>query len=118
MFKINVNQVLKALDGTELTMKEHECPKCKTIFGRSEDLTMRAVCLSALTNYRTKDDLEKLDRFRVALKVQENDEVSLNLTDAKMLHDCIIGYHVIPLAGRAIEILDPALQQPEESKKG
>lgn len=104
---MNVEMVLKALDGKQYISTEFNCPKCKYSWGDKEDVTVKVVALDSLLKARCEPK-DKRGRFQLCLKISEaQSEVALDVAEITMLKSCLEEVTPIILAGRLLEIIDP-----------
>jgi len=107
--KIDFDEVLKELDGTPIIPK-----------GGTEPLTMKKVCIVALTaldDKALKDGDTRYDQGILAQKIYGGGSIDISLKEASMLKELIgIYWSPIPVM-RAWNILDPIASESEKGKK-
>lgn len=98
--KIDFEAVLKTVTGEEIKNEE----------GKS--VTLKIIAINSLLG-PTKEDLdgnEKMKRYKLAYKIENQQEIDLSVDELKLLKD-LIGKHPSPLVvGQCWEMLDPTLK--------
>lgn len=124
---IDMTQVLTALNGEKLEELERydnpefvsteETPKEAPQHTRKRPLTLRNVCLGALTNQIDSDrkcsGIEKNKQFLLSLRIQQEDTVDLTAEQITLLKDRIGKMCSVLVVGRSYEILDPVAKNKE-----
>ena len=101
MPKINVNIQLKDFDGTDLT--EGQGPAKKNITCKS--VLINALC--APIQGENVDGTEKYKRYKLADKINKNDEAQLSAEDIVLLK-MVVGKLYFPLiVGQIYDLLEP-----------
>ena len=105
--RINVNSPITGFDGEPIVNKEEG--------GKSEVLTLKSICITALsstTNAESQKNIaedEKLRRFDLAMRIYKSDgEMNLDAEEITLLKKRISEIFIMPVVvGRAHELLDP-----------
>ena len=105
--KVNTKTELKALDGTVLVqaVKDDENPGQM----KPESITFKTVAINALLIEDPKKPIsgtDKLRYFKLAEKISSNDEVDLELDDAKLIKDRVTQGYGPLVVGRMVELLE------------
>jgi hypothetical protein len=104
--KVNVTCILRDIEGLALID-----PEVKDAMGATlrpaRDFTLRKACIDALLQADAPSGEEKLTRFKLAMRIQHDNEPDLSQEEIVKIKQCIgLTYGGI-VVGRAYEILDP-----------
>jgi len=104
--KINLLSKILNLKGEPILTKED---------GKEVDLILKYVCTEALMNDIPKGQnqplesgREKMKRYKIAQKIEDNDEVDLTVEEVKIIKDQVGQLYGTKVACPAIILLDPA----------
>jgi len=98
--KINVIQELKQLNGSPLETGSQICPACRRPVGESRAFLLREVCTNALMFSDQRDQPtggEKVERYQLALLIQNNDSLNVKAKDITLLQEQINKAYPNPL---------------------
>jgi hypothetical protein len=119
--KINVTQVLRNLDGTELAVGSGQmCPTCGQEVGR-RILSLRETLVDGLTNTPPGEQMEgkkQLERFNIALRIQQNDEVKLEAEEIALCKDAVAKRYKPIVTGQVWMLLEGEDPLGGESDEG
>jgi hypothetical protein len=115
MPKVDVTQVLNALDGEPLVARTTDvdlCPECRAkLEAARELLTLRMACTRSLTlitdSTRNMSGDEKFRRGQLAQRIYNEDEPNLIAEEIVTLKEAIGKVEGVTVVLRAFEILDP-----------
>lgn len=100
--KIDMSKLILNLEGT---------PFMEQLDKGSRPMTLRSVCVAALTMpHRSDENLsaaQKLDRFQLALLINEAHEIDLRAEQIAQIKELISRTFSIVIFGRASALLDP-----------
>ncbi len=119
--QIDVTEVLKDMRGDEIRLLEdyentkfvnsQDTPNEPPFHKRKTPVSIRKCCVDSLLATTDKDGNlngeEKIKRFRLAERIQENDSVELNAEEITLLKQRISTIYGIVVVGKAYELLDP-----------
>jgi uncharacterized protein (UPF0212 family) len=98
--KIDVTQTFVDFEGEQLETGAQACPQCGRAFGDTEPLTLRLAAVNALMAVYRGEELDgksKIERYELAKRIHEGDEVSLSNKEAALLQDLINKRYASPL---------------------
>ena len=122
--KRDMTTVLRALDNDPVQelvrydnpnyVSSEETPNERTQHTKKEDITLRSVCIGALTGSLGSDKAmggdEKLKLFSLALRIQQQDQPDLSAEEVSLLKARIGKRYIVLIVGRAYGLLDPVAE--------
>ena len=119
MQRIDVTQAILDLTGEEIKQMQAACQTCGRPV-KEETLTLREACRRSLVAMIPQEKVtgdEKFKRYHLALKIMDNDQVTLEAKELVMVKDCIAAVYNPLVMGRAWELLDPPVEEDKKAKK-
>lgn len=89
---IDVTQVVRNLKGDPIVTGERFCQMCRQVVGSSRPLTVREALINALEAKAPNEELafsEQMDRYFLAERVQEEDDLELASDEAAKLQGLV-----------------------------
>lgn len=109
--KIDVTQQLTELDGTPMITGKQVCQMCGQVVSEKEPMTVGLAATRSLSaTFRIEQNLggeEKFERFRLALKITDEDEPALTAEDVVLIKKVVGMMYGPVIIGRMWAILDP-----------
>lgn len=110
---INFTEVLTDMEGKPLT----ESSKLPGSNGAVVDVTLRKICQNALLSNDPKmSGEEKIKRYILAQRIQQQDLMELSADDISLIKKEIAIYFSPLIVGKAYELLDPVSMKGDDRK--
>lgn len=113
--KVNVTGILKQMDGEDLPDPAKVDDDGKIL---NEPLTVRAVLVNSLMSTIPSrkagvppvnlDGKKKLEKYRLACRIQDSDEVNLISEEVVQLKDLVNEFYGVIVVGQILELLEKA----------